>query len=202
MVEMLTGTAATLIFLTLLLSCASHLRRPARLPYALRRHETVPRPVASPLALAVVVAEGVLGGTGGLATVSAAPLPLRLAAAGAAVLFTGYGLYGWHVLRRGRDRPPVPCGCAGSRTPLSGVIVTRAAALAGAAVLVAAGAEYAASPRGPGFAVTLLAGAAFAALLWQLPAALFDPSATVHRPYGTAHRHGVPREPGQERTAT
>jgi hypothetical protein len=163
---MLAATAMVTVPLVLLVSFAGHVLRPAALPRALRAHRTLPTALIIPAAVLTALAEAA---TGALALTGFA----RPALAAAGALLTGYALYGSYVLR---NRPAVPCGCAGSGgTYLTGWVVARAGALA---ALALAGAAWAASfPHGARLAVVLLAGAVFAVLLWTLPLALHDPLA-------------------------
>jgi hypothetical protein len=164
---MLAGIAMITVPLVLLASFAGHVARPAGLPRALRAHRTLPAVLITPVAVVTALAEAAAGT---LALIGFA----RPALAAAGALLAGYALYGAYVLR---NRPGVPCGCAGSGdTPLTGWVVTRAAALA---ALALAGARWSAPfPHGGRLAITLVAGAVFAVLLWTLPLALHDPERT------------------------
>jgi hypothetical protein len=164
---MLAGIAVITVPLVLLVSFAGHVLRPAGLPRALRAHHTLPAALIAPAAVMTALAEAAVGT---LILIGFA----RPALAAACALLTLYALYGSYVLR---NRPSVPCGCAGSGdTPLTGWVVVRAAALA---VLALAGAVWTAPfPQGSRLAITLLAGAVFAVLLWTLPLALHDPERT------------------------
>ncbi|GAA1545990.1 hypothetical protein GCM10009678_30830 [Actinomadura kijaniata] len=180
MTGLLAGVGAVAVPLTLLVAVAGQAARPGALAAALLTHRVVPAPLIAPVAALAVLAEAAAGGgaLAGLVTGNAALLRSGLALA--AVLLAGYALYGAQVARtRGR----VPCGCAGSSTPMTGWVAGRAAALA---ALAAAGALWgpAAGTTGAGRAVTVLAGVAFAALLWALPQALtvpFDGERSVAR---------------------
>jgi hypothetical protein len=166
--DVLADLALVTVPLVLLASFAGHLLRPAGLPRALRAHRTLPAPLIVPAAVLTALAEAA---TGALALAGFA----RPALTAACALLTGYALYGWYVLR---NRPAVPCGCAGSGdTRLTGWVVVRAVALA---ALALAGAVWttSSSPHGGRLAITLLAGAVFALLLWTLPLALHDPERT------------------------
>lgn len=186
MIGMLAGTAAIAVAVVLLASFAAQLYRPGTLPRALSAHGTLPPALVRPVAAAAVLAEGGLGAATALAVLAGTPASLHAAGTGAAALFTTYAMYGRLVLRTRPglpDRPAPPCGCAGAaRTPLTGWAVARAALLAALAATAATGAWPAAALDGSRLAVAALAGAAFATLLWQLPAALHDPA---RRPAGT-----------------
>lgn len=178
MTELLAGVCAVTVTLVLVAAFAGHLRRPDELPRALRAHRTVPGPLVRPLAHAVAATEGMLGVAAGLGVLSGSAAALRAATGSAAGLFTIYLLYGWHVLHARARSSPVPCGCGGGgRTPLSGWTVLRAAVLAGLAAIATAGAGTAGILAGPRLAIAVTAGACFAVLLWQLPAAMYDPEA-------------------------
>ena len=78
-------------------------------------------------------------------------------------------------IRDRRRRRGGPCGCSRADLPMTGWVGARAAALA---ALALAGAVSAGPLLGPAAerAVVLLAAAALACLLWQLPAAMHDPA--------------------------
>jgi hypothetical protein len=167
---MLADIAVIIVPLVLLASFAGHLLRPAGLPRALRAHRTLPSALIIPIAAATALAE---------AAIAASTLVgfARPALAAACALLTGYGLYGSYVLR---NRPGVPCGCAGSGdTPMTGWVVARAVALA--ALALAGAAEPGTFPQGARLAITLAAGSAFAVLLWTFPLAMHDPERTPAR---------------------
>jgi hypothetical protein len=153
---------------TLLAAGAGHLRSPGVLPAALRAHGLLPAPAA--VAAVVTAAEVGLGGAAVLALLGG-PGP-RVALAGCAVLLALLGGYAARVAASG---PGAPCGCSRAPLPMTGWVAARAGALA---VLALAGAVAAGSapPAAAELPVVLLAAAALACLLWQLPAAMHDPA--------------------------
>jgi hypothetical protein len=164
---MLAAMAMITVPLVLLVSFAGHVLRPAGLSRALRAHRTLPAALITPIAVVTALAEA-------SAAASALIGFARPGLAAACALLTGYALYGSYVLR---NRPGVPCGCAGAGdTPLTAWVVARAAALAALALGGAASAGP--LPHGGRLAITLVAGAVFAVLLWTLPLALHDPERT------------------------
>jgi hypothetical protein len=172
MEELVAGVCAGTVALVLLAGFAGHLRGPRTLPSALAAHGTVPRALVWPVAVAVALLEGLLGGATAYALLAGQARTLTFAAAGGALLLTSYALYGLYVLR---TRPVVPCGCAARDTPMSGWVAGRAAVLALAALTASAGAERAPGSPGSHAAIALSASVTFAVLLWVLPAAMFDP---------------------------
>lgn len=150
---------------TLLATGAGHLRAPAGLPAALRAHGLLPAPAL--VAAAVTAAELGLGGAAAVGLVRGEG---RVALAGCAGLLALLALYALWVVRARRGGP---CGCSRADLPMTGWVGVRAAALAGLAL---AGA-VATGPVPPAaeLPVVLLAAAALACLLWQLPAAMHDP---------------------------
>jgi hypothetical protein len=178
---LLAGVDAITVSLVLVAAFAAHLGRPGALPRALRAHRTLPGRLVRPVAFGVAAAEGVLGVAAGIALLFGAAAPLRTAMGAAAGLFSIYAMYGWHVLRAwARSRAAVSCGCAGAgHTPMSGWVVARASTLAAAGAGAWAGAGEAVaglSSAGALPAITVIAGACFAILLWLLPSALYDPA--------------------------
>ncbi|EST35774.1 hypothetical protein N566_17355 [Streptomycetaceae bacterium MP113-05] len=169
------ATAATgTVLLALLAGCAGHLSRPSGLPNALHAHQVLPSGSVRTAAVAVTAAEGLLlvGGAAALLTASRTGLGVVLTVT--ALLFAGYAGYTRHVLASGRGGP---CGCARSDLPLSGWVTVRAAALAAFAATGALLAGFAGTPQtgsGAQTVTTALAAAAFALLLWTLPAAMHD----------------------------
>ncbi|MBW8482182.1 MauE/DoxX family redox-associated membrane protein [Actinomadura parmotrematis] len=170
------GAAAVAVPLALLVSLAGQARRPSALPDALRAHRVLPRAAPVPVlaaALAVLTEAGA-------AAVALAGLAGRWDAAfraglgGAAALLAVYAAYSAYVARARGGR--VPCGCAGSTTPMTGWVAARAAGLA----LLALGGALAGLPDGAPLAhtaVAAVAGLALAVLLGTLPHALADPAA-------------------------
>jgi hypothetical protein len=172
---MLTGVAGVTVAAVLAVGLVGHVRRPRALADALRAHRVLPRHLAAIAAAAGPVLEGAIGFTGGAATLLGRAELLRLAMIAAAVVLAAYAAYSRHVLR---TRPTVPCGCAGSETSMSGWVVVRAVALGLLATAVAVKPLPVVSADGSQLVITLLAGATFAVLIWQLPAALHDPERT------------------------
>lgn len=177
MAALLGSVAADTVLATLLLAGIAHAARPGTLPAALAAHRLLPAPAA--VATGVTAAEVGLGGAGllGLALGDRAGGRGLLAAAlaGAALLLVLFAGYGWSVLAAGAGGP---CGCAHAELPMSGWVVGRAAALAGLAglALPLAGSVLPLGRPGSQLATVLLAAAAFGVLLWQLPAAMYDPT--------------------------
>lgn len=172
MMEMLAGLFAGTVALVLLAGFAGHLRSPRTLPAALTAHRTVPRPLIRPVAVASTALEGLLGAAIGYALLGGRAQLLTVVAGAGAVLLGAYALYGLYVLRA---RPGVPCGCASDGTPMSVWVAARAAALALASLVAAAGAGRAVAAHGPDAAILALASVVFAATLWSLPLAMADP---------------------------
>ncbi len=152
---------------TLLATGVGHLSAPAALPGALRAHGLLPAPAL--VAAAVTAAELGLGGAAviGLAGGGGARGPLA-GCAGLLALLAAYAA--WVVRRRGGG----PCGCSRADLPMTGWVGARAAALAGLALAGAATAGPV--PPAAELPIVLLAAAALACLLWQLPAAMHDPA--------------------------
>lgn len=173
MAEFVAGVGTYVVLLLLTAACVGHARRPDELPSALREHGVVPAVAAGAVGLAVTVTEGVLvilllAGLFGPEGLLAAGL------AGSAVVFAGYGGYGWFVVTSGRSGP---CGCAGAETPMSMWVVGRALALAGLSLVALMWSESVIALVEPGsdLVIVLLGAATFGALLWFLPAAMRDP---------------------------
>jgi hypothetical protein len=176
MTQMLAGVCAGTVALVLLAAFAGHVRAPRALPAALTAHRTVRAPLVWPIAVLAVALEGVLGVDIGYAVLTGQGRTLTLAAGAAAILLAGYAAYSLLVMR---TRPGVPCGCSSGRggdAPMTGWVAVRATALALASLGAAAGAGSAADSHGAHIAITLLASAGFAVLLWTLPLAMFDPA--------------------------
>ena len=168
--SLLATVAATTVTLTLLASAAGHARHHGRLTEALVRHAVVPPRLAGEVAATVVGVEAALG----LAVALELPRPSGpWALAGAAALFAAYAGYTEYLRRTRADAPP--CGCAGDDVAVTGWVVGRAATLA-AVALLGAGLD-AGTGTTTEVAVALCAGAVFACLLWQLPAAMSTPTA-------------------------
>jgi hypothetical protein len=173
MAEFVASVATYVVLFMLIAACVGHARRPEDLPSALRAHGVVPVAAAGAVGLAVTVTEGVLVVLL-LAGLFGSDELLAAALTGSAVVFTGYGGYGWLVVSTGRSGP---CGCAGAETPMSMWVAGRALALAGLSLLALILSEsvITLSQPGPGLAIVVLGAATFSALLWFLPAAMRDP---------------------------
>ncbi len=167
------SVAVYVVLVVLVIAVADRVTAPRALRAALVAQGVVPRRVAGPLAVTVIVAEVVLAALLLIGLVPAAgPSPLVLW--GAAVLFAAYGAYAWHVTASGRGGP---CGCGGVDVPMDHWVTGRAFALAALAA-AGAGAPGAVAPLA-GFddrlLVVLLASATIGVLLWHLPAAMTRP---------------------------
>jgi len=169
------SVAGYAVLLTLVCAGAGHLARPGTLRSALVTHGVLPVPGL--VAVAVPVVELGLGAAG-VAGLFDRPVLLAVALAGAAVLLAGYAGYGWRVLAAGSGGP---CGCSRHELPMSGWVLARAGGLAGLAVLGLTLTGSVLSPRAVDsrFSLVLLAAATFSLLLWQLPAAMYDPTPAV-----------------------
>jgi hypothetical protein len=173
------SVAADAVLAVLLAAGLGHLLWPAALRSALVAHGVLPAPGV--ITLAVPVAEvgiGVLGGYGlVLGDRPAGRGLLAVALAGACLVLVAYAAYSWRVLASGRA---APCGCSRrDDLPMSGWVVGRAAALAVFAALGLAltGSVLPVRTWDSELATVLLAAAVFGLLLWQLPAAMHDPTA-------------------------
>ncbi|MFI6822716.1 MauE/DoxX family redox-associated membrane protein [Micromonospora sp. NPDC050187] len=182
MSALLAGVAAYTVVFTMLAATAEHLSRPAALGRALAAHRVFPTP--APVAVLVIVSEGLLAGTGIVALRDDSGRGLLVAfLLGSATLLGLYAGYGRHVMATGRGGP---CGCSRLELPMTGWVVARAAILAGLA-LVGLALSGSVTPWGRAdatLAVVLLAAATFAALLWHLPAAMTHPAEAAARPGG------------------
>jgi hypothetical protein len=170
------SVAAYTVLATLLAAGAGHLARPGSLPAALAAHRLLPGPRL--VAAAVVAAEIGLGGAGAAGLLLGGGGGGRLLAAalaGSVLLLALFGGYGWYALAA---RSGGPCGCSPVELPMSGWVVARAGALAGLAALglTLAGSVLPLARPGSQLGTVLLAAAAIGVLLWQLPAAMFDPT--------------------------
>ncbi|MQY08140.1 MauE/DoxX family redox-associated membrane protein [Actinomadura macrotermitis] len=161
--ELLAGVAAVAVPLVFLASLYGQVRRPGALPAALRAQRVLPAGLTVPGAALAIAAEAAAGASVLAGLVSGAGAVLRLGMGLGAVLLAGYALYAAYV---SRVRSGVPCGCAGDGTPMTGWVAARAAALA---ALALAGALAGPAPMR---AVAVVAGLAFAVLLWTLPQAM------------------------------
>jgi len=172
MSALVSSVAAYTVLFVLLVACATHLSRPGSLRRAVAVHGLLP---ASPVAAVVTTGEGVLGGAGLAALIVGGERVLTASMAGSVVLFVLFGCYGWYVRSTGRGGP---CGCSRGELPMTGWVVVRAFALAGLALvgLLLAGSVLPADRPGAALTIVLLAAATFASLLWQLPAAMYDPA--------------------------
>lgn len=174
MVSLLATAGALTVALSLLGAAAGHLRRPAALATALRGHGVLPSRLVPLVAAAVIGVEALLGGAVALG-MATGWRRTAVALGAATALFVAYAAYAGYLLLAGRAG--VPCGCAGSRVPLTGWVAARAAALAAAAL---AGWAFAPSALDPALrgdvVVAMCAGGTFACLLALLPAAMTDPA--------------------------
>jgi hypothetical protein len=166
------GVAAYAVLLVLVLAVAGLVRGPGALRAALTAHQTLPRFAVGPVALAVMGAETVLASVLLVGVVRASGPP-QAGLAAAAVLFAGYGGYGWYVMSRGRGGP---CGCGGAEVPMGRWVIARAFALAALAGFAAAAHDAVPTQLGSQLVVVLLAAATIGTLLWLLPAAMHVPS--------------------------
>jgi hypothetical protein len=177
---LLGGVSAYTVLLVLLIATVGHLASPTTLPRAVAAHGVLPGPAV--VGVAVTLAEAGLVVAGALAVSTPSGDWLRLPVfAGSALLFAGYGGYSQHVRA---ERPGTPCGCSTAELPVTGWVVTRAYLLAGVALLAAglAGSVPPLDRPGLPLAVTLLAAAGFATLLWHLPTAMYLPSGVSSSP--------------------
>ncbi|WP_021593582.1 MauE/DoxX family redox-associated membrane protein [Actinomadura welshii] len=175
MTALLAGIAAVTVPLVLLASLAGQLRSTAALPSALRAHGVFPPVLAGAVAAAVIAVEAATGLAGAAALLLWRDGPMRVTCAAAAALLALYAIYAAHV---SRTRHGVPCGCAGARTPMTGWVAGRAAALS---ALAAAGALHG-LPAGSTASELFVAGTAglgFAVILWTLPHAMIEERRTA-----------------------
>lgn len=90
-----------------------------------------------------------------------------------ALLYAAYAGYAGVLLARGSD---VPCGCSGADHPVDRTVVMRAAGLGLIALDAAIGAGSILAPSGEAeFLIAATASIGLTAILWALPAALWDP---------------------------
>ncbi|MFG1759930.1 MauE/DoxX family redox-associated membrane protein [Micromonospora echinofusca] len=192
---LLAGVAAYTVLFTLLVSTAEHLSRPASLAGALAAHRILPAPAA--FAAVAIAGEAVLAGAGIVALLRPGGGGLLVGVlAGSAALLALYAGYGLLVRSRGRAGP---CGCSRVELPMTGWVVARAAVLAGLALVALSLSDsiVALNRADAALAVVLLAAATFTALLWHLPAAMYDPATapggrpTSGRSIGTTEK-GLP----------
>ena len=162
------GVAAYVVLLVLVLAVAGLVRRPGALPAALIAHRILPRYAVRPAAFAVTAAEVVLAAVllAGLVRASGPP---QAGLTAAAVLFAGYGGYGWRVTARGHGGP---CGCGGADVPMGRWVTVRAFTLAALAGFAAAAHDAVPARFGSPLLLVLLAAATIGTLLWHLPAAM------------------------------
>ena len=178
---LLASVAAYTVLFTLLIAGAEHLSRPAALAEALAAHRVLPAPVT--VAALAIGSEGLLAGTGIVALLYDSGEGLLIAVLVGSVallgLYAGYGLYLRSTGRTGS------CGCSRVELPMTGWVVARASSLAGLALvaLFLSGSIIPANRLDASLAVVLLASATFTALLWHLPAAMYEPApAPANRP--------------------
>jgi hypothetical protein len=179
------SVAADTVLLVLLFAGAGHLSSPGPLRRAVAAHRVLPAPAV--VAVAVGAAELLLGGAGALALVRADHELLVAALAGSMLLLAIFGGYGWYVVATGAGGP---CGCSAADVPMSGWVVARAFVLSGLALVGQLLAESVLPLNRPDIELitVLLAAAAVGCLLWQLPAAMYDPTAPAVPPAATARR--------------
>ncbi|MGK5518203.1 MauE/DoxX family redox-associated membrane protein [Micromonospora sp. URMC 107] len=178
---LLASVATCTVLFTLLVSTAEHLSRPAALAEALAAHRVLPAPGA--VAAVAIAGEGLLAGAGVVALFHpGGGGPLVAVLVGSVALLALYAGYGLHVRSTGRAGS---CGCSRVELPMTGWVVARAAVLAGLALvaLLLSDSIIPADRADASLAVVLLASATFTALLWHLPAAMYEPAtATARRP--------------------
>ncbi|MFI2781324.1 MauE/DoxX family redox-associated membrane protein [Streptomyces sp. ALB3] len=184
------GLTASVVILTLLVGAGSHAAGPAALGEALWEHGVLGPRIRRLAAVVLPVAEGALGATGAIALLTGHQRWLQAVLGLAAALFGLYAGYTRHVLGLGRGGP---CGCSGQDVPLSHWVTRRAVTLAvlamtGAAVVGAGPARLSTTEL-----ITLtLAASTCTALLWVLPAAMHEPSASPAHP---PTRSSAPQQP-------
>lgn len=195
MAELLGSVAAYTVLLTLLVATAEHLSRPAALTEALTAHRIVWAPGV--VAALVIASEALLAGTGIVALFygRGEVLLVEVLAGSSAALLGVYGGYGLYLRSTGST---APCGCSRVELPMTGWVVARAFVLAGLALLALflSGSIIPLTRTDASLAVVLLASTTFTALLWHLPAAMYDPVAAARpspnrRSVGIAER-GLP----------
>lgn len=147
----------------------SHLRSSSALAEDLARQGLPPRVarVVSPSVAALELVAGLGALASGFGWRTAVPF------VAASVLFASYTLWlRWLMTAR----PEAPCGCGGPPITVSGYAAVRAAAF-GAASLVAAMTvgRLPEASAAPATATAVLAGLAFAVLLWNVPLAHASP---------------------------
>lgn len=161
----------------LIIGGLSHLLAPSELRDALRRQAVLPDRLVHPLATLVISAETGIGAIG--LTILLGGWKTRelgstsLIAAG--ILYLSYGTYALFLLLR---RHGAPCGCGPIDHPTNIWVVGRAAALVIASIVGATQSGEVMNLSRPGFdlAISLAASLAFAAIVWNLPAAMQAPA--------------------------
>ncbi|MGH8905702.1 MAG: MauE/DoxX family redox-associated membrane protein [Egibacteraceae bacterium] len=158
--------AGLLVFGTLLLSGAAHLRRLARFEAALAAQGIPSRCVRRAISTAVIAVELAVGGAGSAAAVVAEPVQLRFSALAAALLHAVFACYLYRLVRR---LPGAPCGCGGGLKPANVWTAARAAALSLVSMLaLLAGRRPGAYP--PAYAaLAALCAVGLGIALWQMP---------------------------------
>ncbi|WP_018657870.1 MauE/DoxX family redox-associated membrane protein [Actinomadura flavalba] len=172
----LSAAGTFLVVLVLAAGAAGHVRSPGVLGAALRTHGALPSFLVRPLAVAVPAAEAAITGVALCAFAAGSGGVLRAALVAAAVLTGGYAIYTGYIAR---TRENVPCGCSSASGTLTGWVALRAGVLAAIAAGAALGADAAVRATGSETVVTALAGAVFAALLWEAPALADRPARAV-----------------------
>jgi Methylamine utilisation protein MauE len=184
MLSFLTTVAAYTVFGTLLFSAVGHVRRPAVLQRALVEQEVIPERLQGPVVAAVIITESAIGVAGlvALARLPAGDRLGRVTLLAAGTLLLVYAGYGWFLERH---RPGVPCGCTVWDYPVSEWLAVRALLLCVPAFLAAVVADHIlpiSLENTRHLAVTWLASVSFGVVIWNLPAALHDPTLGKPRP--------------------
>lgn len=178
MSDLLSLTGAELVFGTLLVTGAWHLRHRGTLLPQLDQQDLIPRRGRALVASLIGPAEVLVGLLGGLALTRGAGL-----ATATALALLVYGSYAAFAAVLWRRRPGTPCGCAGGDEPISGWVVLRAGLLA----LVAGSGlatEVASLPwTSSTGAASLPIAVAVGLVIWQLPVAMRS-DLPVTRPTG------------------
>lgn len=180
---MIVTTAALISFAILAGAGAGHVADLARFQAALEAQRVWPAGATRSIAILVSTVELAVG-VAGLAitsTVAASgqgheSMFQALLLAAATFLYVCYAIYGLYLFR---ERPGAPCGCSQNAEPIGGLVVARAATLAGLALVSLLSAPLPAQLPALDAAVTTLASLGFGLILWQLPAALGNPFVTI-----------------------
>jgi hypothetical protein len=172
-IDLLVSAGAFLGLGTLVFSGISHARDRAGFRAVLGRQGIWPERTVGFVACAVIGFELGIGALGAIALAAKASVATPLLLSG--LLYLAYGFYAANLMR---TRPQAPCGCSSGDEPVNGWVVIRAVILAvgslGAALLPDRLMDTPATDAR--FAITVLVAAAFAVILWNLPAAVHDPT--------------------------